>query len=53
MARRLWGVWRGTRWTETVAIKAFRTYPVQDLKEAKKVRHTLQMKFVVIFQRPA
>ena len=31
-------VWRGTHNTKIVAIKAFRTYPVQDLREAKKVR---------------
>ena len=32
--------WRGLYQTKTVALKAFRTYPSQDLKEAKKVRYT-------------
>ena len=44
-------VWRGTHYTKIVAIKAFRTYPVQDLKEAKKVRHSLD-EIVFIFRRP-
>ena len=42
-------VWRGTHCARIVAIKAFRTYPVQDLKEAKKVRHTLRMEFVSFY----
>jgi len=45
-------VWRGTHYTNTVAIKAFRTYPVQDLKEAKKVRHTLCMRLFSFFDDP-
>ena len=30
--------WRGRYKTTTVALKAFRTYPSQDLKEVKKAR---------------
>ena len=32
--------WRGRFKTKAVALKAFRTYPSQDLKEAKKVFHS-------------
>lgn len=31
-------VWRGTHRTNNVALKVFRTYPIQDLREAEKVR---------------
>lgn len=31
--------WRGRHRAKNVALKAFRTYPIQDLKEAEKVRH--------------
>jgi hypothetical protein len=31
--------WRGWYRTKNVALKAFRTYPIQDLREAEKVRH--------------
>ena len=33
--------WRGSYHTEGVALKAFRTYPIQDLKVAEKVRHAI------------
>ena len=45
-------IWRGTHYTKIVAIKAFRTYPVQDLKEAKKVRHNLRWKSLSFFDNP-
>ena len=32
--------WRGLYQGKTVALKAFRTFPVQDLREAEKVRFT-------------
>ena len=32
--------WRGSYRTKSVALKAFRAYPIQDLKEVEKVRHT-------------
>ena len=41
--------WRGSYRTKTVALKAFRTYPIQDLKEAEKVRHTTRANVVLIF----
>jgi len=33
--------WRGLYGTKIVALKVFRTYPVQDLKEAEKVHRTV------------
>jgi len=35
-----------------VALKAFRTYPAQDLKEAEKVRYTVLVSVVLIFYDP-
>ena len=44
--------WRGSYQTKNVALKAFRTYPVQDSKEAEKVRPTIWMNIAVICRRP-
>lgn len=41
--------WRGQYRTKPVAIKVLRDYPIQDLKEAKKVRHTILVNVVSFF----
>jgi hypothetical protein len=45
--------WRGSYRKENVAIKVFRIYPIQDLKEAKKVRQTILANVALVFQRPS
>jgi len=44
--------WRGWYRTKNVALKAFRTYPIQDLREAEKVRHTVLVNVALIFDDP-
>jgi hypothetical protein len=45
--------WRGLYQAKNVALKAFRTYPIQDLQEAEKVRHTILVNVAFIFQQPS
>ena len=45
-------IWRGSYRAKDVALKAFRTYPIQDLKEAEKVRRTTRVKVGSIFDDP-
>ena len=42
-------IWRGSYPTKDVAVKAIRTYPIQDLKEAEKVRRTVWIELVSFF----
>ena len=42
--------WRGLYRSKNVALKAFRTYPIQDLKEAEKVCHTTRVNVALTFR---
>ena len=44
--------WRGWYRTKNVALKAFRTYPIQDLREAEKVHYTALVNVALIFDDP-
>jgi len=44
--------WRGWYRTKNVTLKDFRTYPIQDLREAEKVRHTVLVDVAPIFDVP-
>lgn len=46
-------VWRGLYNSKDVALKAFRTYPIQDLKDAKKVRCPIQPTVASVFRPPS
>ena len=45
--------WRGRYRTKAVALKAFRTYPLQDLEEAKKVFRTNSVNVLSSAHEPA
>jgi len=44
--------WRGRYRMKNVALKAFRHYPIQDLKEAEKVRHVTPVNVSLVFNVP-
>jgi len=44
--------WRGRHRMNNVALKAFRTYPVQDLMEAEKVRRAILVNPALISDDP-
>ena len=45
--------WQGPYRTRKVALKAFRTYPIQDLREAEKVCRAVLVNLAFIFNDPS